>query len=119
LAEDGLIDVRYSLKETSHPHYLQRTEWNVRDSDATLIVSCSAYLTGGSLATHELAVAHGRPCLHLSGKFETGAAAIKLKHWLQNEAVTILNVAGPRASGEPAVGRFIQSILNELWRHWE
>ena len=119
LAEDGPIDARYSLKETPHPNYLQRTEWNVRDSDATLIVSCSADLTGGSLATHELAVAHGRPCLHLSGKFETGAAAMKLKDWLQNEAVTILNVAGPRASGEPALGRFIQSILNELWRHWE
>ena len=64
-------------------------------------------------------MAHDRPCLHLSGKFETCAAAKKVKDWLQNEAVTILNVAGPRVSGEPAVGVFIQSIFDELWRHWE
>ena len=48
LAEDGVIDMRYSLKETPQPEYLQRTEWNVRDSDATLIVSCAAELARSS-----------------------------------------------------------------------
>ena len=35
-AEDGPIDAKYPLKETSSSSYLQRTEWNVRDSDATV-----------------------------------------------------------------------------------
>lgn len=119
LAEDGPIDARYLVKETPLPDYIQRTEWNVRDSDATLIVSCVAELTGGSLATRNLAAAHDRPCLHLSGELNVGEAAGLMQDWLQNEAVKVLNIAGPRASGEPSVGAFIQSILDELWRCWE
>jgi hypothetical protein len=38
-AEDGIIDSKYPLKESSSSSYLQRTEWNVRDSDATVIFS--------------------------------------------------------------------------------
>jgi Circularly permutated YpsA SLOG family len=32
-AEDGVIPERYLLKETPTSSYLQRTEWNVRDSE--------------------------------------------------------------------------------------
>ena len=56
LAEDGKIDAQYNLLETPKADYLQRTEWNVRDSDATVIISLAPQLTGGSLATAELAV---------------------------------------------------------------
>ena len=46
LAEDGIIPDRFPLKETPDdrskdaPHIprSQRTEWNVRDSDATLLI---------------------------------------------------------------------------------
>jgi hypothetical protein len=38
-AEDGPIDLKYSLKETPSESYIQRTEWNVRDSDATILFS--------------------------------------------------------------------------------
>ena len=37
-AEDGPIEERYPLRETWSRTYSQRTEWNVRDSDATLIL---------------------------------------------------------------------------------
>ena len=36
-AEDGPIDARYRLEETPGTAYIQRTEWNVRDNDATVI----------------------------------------------------------------------------------
>ncbi|MBV8100148.1 MAG: hypothetical protein JOZ31_13415 [Verrucomicrobia bacterium] len=36
-AEDCPIDPKYPLKETPSSSYLQRTEWNVRDSDATVL----------------------------------------------------------------------------------
>ncbi len=40
LAEDGRIPARYpGLVETDSPDGAERTRWNVRDSDATLIVS--------------------------------------------------------------------------------
>jgi Circularly permutated YpsA SLOG family len=44
-AEDGPIDSKYPLRESPSASYLQRTEWNVRDSDAS---SLASELTGGS-----------------------------------------------------------------------
>src|ERR1051326_9418797 len=48
LAEDGRIPARYKLKETPRASYAQRTESNVRDSDATVIFSISPRLRGGT-----------------------------------------------------------------------
>jgi hypothetical protein len=36
-AEDEPIDAKYPLKETPSVAYIQRTEWDVRDSDATVL----------------------------------------------------------------------------------
>jgi hypothetical protein len=47
-SEDGTIPSQYQLQETPSTNYLQRTEWNVRDSDGTVIFSISEHLTGGS-----------------------------------------------------------------------
>lgn len=46
-AEDGPIDGRYQLQETPSSSYVERTEWNVRDSDGTVVFSIAAVLTGG------------------------------------------------------------------------
>ncbi|MEZ6067375.1 MAG: putative molybdenum carrier protein [Planctomycetaceae bacterium] len=40
--EAGLLDERYPLRETPSSHYGQRTAWNVRDSDGTLIITLGA-----------------------------------------------------------------------------
>ncbi len=48
LAEDGPIDHRYQLQETSIKSYPQRTEKNVRELDGTVIFSLAPKLTGGS-----------------------------------------------------------------------
>jgi predicted Rossmann-fold nucleotide-binding protein len=37
IAEDGPIPLCYSLRETPSRRYAQRTEWNVRDSHATVV----------------------------------------------------------------------------------
>ena len=58
-AENGSIDLRYLLKETPSAGYLQRTEWNVRDSDGTVVFSIAPVYTGGSKRTVELARMHG------------------------------------------------------------
>jgi hypothetical protein len=64
-AEDGPIDLKYPLKETPSVAYVQRTEWNVRDSDATVLFSIDPTLTGGSLKTMDFARKHKKPRLHL------------------------------------------------------
>jgi hypothetical protein len=47
-AEDGEIAKRFPLIETPAAAYLQRTEWNVRDTGGTVIFSIGKELTGGS-----------------------------------------------------------------------
>ena len=46
-AEDGRLPTRYRLRETPSRGYRQRTEWNVRDSDGTVICSLARRLLDG------------------------------------------------------------------------
>ena len=108
-AEDGPIDPKYPLKEAPSAVYLQRTEWNVRDSDATVLFSIDPTLTGGSKKTMDFARKHNKPRLHLCAGDH--AAADKLKVFTEEHRLKILNVAGPRASKEPGVGEFVMRTL--------
>jgi hypothetical protein len=110
-AEDGPLDARYQLNETPSANYLQRTEWNIRDSDGTMVFSIAEHLTGGSLKTLELAIKHRKPHLHLSAASKASAAS-ELKQWIQQNHIRVLNLAGPRASKEPKVADFVIATLD-------
>jgi hypothetical protein len=110
-AEDGTIAARYQLAETPDADPAQRTEWNVRDSDGTVIFSIAPSLGGGSKKTAEFASRHGKPCLHLSREREGESAAAKLSRFLARHRIKTLNVAGPRQSEEPEVADFVRSVL--------
>jgi Circularly permutated YpsA SLOG family len=112
-AEDGPIVTKYPLKETPSAAYVQRTEWNVRDSDATVLLSIKPTLIGGSLKTVDFARKHQKPNLHLCARDK--AAPDKLKAFVQDHGVKVLNVAGPRASKEPGVGEFVMRTLDEVF----
>ena len=103
---------QYCLTETPTERWEQRTEWNVRDSDGTVVFTVSETLTGGSLTTVEFAQVFGRPCLHLSRRVDGDLAAPKLRRFVGDHAIRVLNVAGPRASGEPGVGQFVRMTLD-------
>jgi hypothetical protein len=111
-AEDGAVPLQYRLTETPTERWEQRTEWNVRDSDGTVIFTVSETLTGGSLMTAEFARVFGRPCLHLSRRVDGDLAGPKLRRFVDDHAIRVLNVAGPRASGEPGVGQFVRTTLD-------
>jgi hypothetical protein len=91
-AEAGAIDPKYPLKETPSPSYIQRTEWNVRDSAATVLFSIDPALSGGSKKTMEFARKHGKPCIHLHSR--VADAAVKLRAFVKENSVEVLNVAG-------------------------
>lgn len=114
LAEDGVIPDRYCLKETPDSDYAQRTEWNARDSDGTVIFSMTPELTGGSKFTEIIARSHGKPCLHLAYE-DIGSAASRLARFLHDHDIHVLNVAGPRASYEFLVGEFVKKVLEKFW----
>ncbi len=107
-AEDGVIADIYQLTETPSRAYEQRTKWNVRDSDATLIISQRPELSGGSKRTQEFAAALGKPCLHLHTELDAPTA---LREFMANHQITLLNFAGPRESTEPGIGRFVTAML--------
>lgn len=113
-AEDGPLPARYRLQETPTANYLQRTEWNIRDTDATVIFSIAPQLTGGSLKTTALAARHQKPLLHLA-YFNDAPNAQLLREFVNTNHVTRLNVAGPRASKEQEVGAFVRVILYETF----
>ena len=114
-AEDGPIDSRYHLAETPDADPAQRTDWNVRDADATVIFSIAPDLAGGSRKTAESALSHRKPCLHLSRQRDGEAAVGRLRKFLEQHSVRTLNVAGPRQSEEPEVAVFTQAVLEEFW----
>src|SRR5207253_11479469 len=63
-AEDGCLQEGYPLKETPTAEYAQRTEWNIRDSDGTLVVTRGRAMEGTAF-TIEVARRLGKPCLVL------------------------------------------------------
>lgn len=110
-AEDGPLDARYPLRETPSDVYAQRTSWNVRDSDGTLVVALGE-ATGGTAFTIEEAERRGKPLLHVSGKRDVE----RVRAWIQEHDIRVLNVAGPRASEAAgmydSVRRLIQAIID-------
>lgn len=109
-SEDGPIDPRYQLTEATKPGYLQRTEWNVRDSDATLIVIQTDRLEGGSMNTAEFAEQHRKPCLVMRPNGNPDAVA----RWLERNRVTTLNVAGSRESKAPGIAAYVTAVLDQV-----
>jgi hypothetical protein len=112
LAEDGRIPDRYAgLREAGSSDPAVRTARNVRDSDATLIVS-HGRLRGGSLLSFEEASRLGRPVLHLDlDQLSAGEAGAHLRGWLEARRPRILNVAGPRASHDRRIAAATQAVL--------
>jgi hypothetical protein len=120
LAEDGRLDSHYNLQETPSSRYDERTRWNVRDSDATLVVTIKAKPTGGTGLTLGIARQLGKPHLHIARDTMDSleAAAESVLDFIAEYQVTRLNVAGPRASQEPEIAAFVEELLsNALQSH--
>jgi len=102
LAEDGTIPALYPMQETPSTDVALRTEWNIRDSDGTLILSYGS-LQGGTLLTAQLADQYKRPSLVLDALAFSQKDVIRFRRWMQTNRIRILNIAGPRESANPGV----------------
>jgi hypothetical protein len=110
---EGPIPARYNLSETPSESYLQRTEWNVRDSDATVVFTLGAVATGGSLKTIGFAKKHHKPCLHVSREGSTlSDPALQLREFIEQQGIKRLNVAGSRESKEPGIHDWVMRVLD-------
>ncbi len=111
LAEDGPIPDRYALCETPTPEYAERTECNVRDSDATLIVD-HGFLTGGTALTRDLAIAMARPFHVVDLAYDRKVPVVL--DWLKTHRVSTLNIAGPRETKSPGIYEETKEFLSQL-----
>ena len=108
--ETGTIPALFPLIETPEdrsaftpdvPRSL-RTEWNVRDSDATLILHLGPVADSGTMATRHFCACRGKPLLAFELARPDGADAVLA--WLRHERIEVLNVAGPAESAHPGIG---------------
>lgn len=112
-AEDGAIADRYPLEETPKRDYRQRTEWNVRDSDGTLILYWGE-LQNGTLATAKFARdTYRRPLLmvNLLEQVESRETA----RWIADHNIRTLNIAGPRESSRRGIYDRSRAYLQKLF----
>ena len=127
-SEKGLIPKRYPLKETAARSYAVRTEWNVRDSDGTLIVVLDT-VGGGTQLTLDLAREQQKPAkvVHLhparSPNLFTDENSLNeqiesVVQWLRDHRIRVLNVAGPRGSSHRDVyseaRQFVSLLLQRV-----
>jgi hypothetical protein len=114
LTEEGPLPEKYDLRETAGTQYAERTEKNVLEADGTLIFS-HGRLTGGSAYTQEKAKFHQRPWLHIDLIKVPGFKAVtEIRQWIQAHTISILNVAGSRASHDPHIYDRVKKILQSV-----
>jgi len=102
--EDGPLPDHYQLQEMPTDAYEARTEKNVLEADGTLLISRGSP-TGGTDFTRKMALKHGKQLLHIdltAGQRPADAGSL-IASWVDMNRIETLNVAGPRASGDPAI----------------
>lgn len=110
-AEDGVIAPRYPLQETPAANYAQRTNWNVRDADGTLILTFGVP-RGGTALTVACAKIRRKP-LHIVD-FRKHAESREVIAWIGESRIESLNVAGPRESQHPGIFGMASALLLEV-----
>jgi hypothetical protein len=112
--EKGRLPDGYNVRETEAIDYDQRTELNVVDSDATLILS-KGQLEGGSALTQQLARKHHKPCLVIDLDELSEYKAVEIiRSWLDVRKIEVLNVAGPRESENPGIYENVKDLLKSV-----
>lgn len=106
----GLLALFPELDETRSSHPAERTRWNVRDSDATLVLVRGEVSSPGTAATITFAEDYGRP--HLVADVDDIAG---VRAWLVGlPAGSVLNVAGPRESQAPGIQAQASALLDAV-----
>ena len=111
-AEDGTIPSTYPLQETESRNYKERTKLNLRDSDATLVLTWGE-LSGGTEYTVRLAEKMGKPCFIVF--LNAPVDPYFVSEWMMVNNVQVLNIAGSRESKHPGIYDEARRFLRAAW----
>jgi hypothetical protein len=112
-AEDktNLLEAYPELRATPERDYKQRTRWNVRDADATIVFH-SGDISPGTALTVRLCRDTTKPWLLVD--LQKPEAAEQVKEFLAKD-FSILNIAGPRESATPGIYKEVREMLETIF----
>jgi hypothetical protein len=94
--------------------YRARTLKNVQTSDG-IVILYSETLSGGTLLTQKLCIREKRPFIALDAQVITKLkAANAIAKFIDEQGISVLNVAGPRLSGWPAGYTFALGVVGAV-----
>ena len=109
---------RFGLKETPSSKYEQRTEWNVRDSDGTIIIS-RHHDSPGTKLTKNLCIKMRKPLFAISFSKQASENELSLGDicdWIEKKNISILNVSGNRESVAVGIQVWATHALIEIFK---
>jgi hypothetical protein len=116
-AMDGKLGAEYKLKEVTTEEGPERTEWNVRDSDATVVLSVGLKATGSALAAARFAKKTKKPYLHLHrGILGTSEKFIA---FADKYSVRRLHISGSTEDDEPGIYAWVDALLRKVHKEME
>lgn len=124
-AEDGEIPECYQLVETESKDYPPRTALNIKEADATLILSKNSLFDRGTGLTLKLVKDMNKPYVKLNiGTALDSKLADTLCDWLIKlrgikKRDLIINVAGPRESRLPGLQATVKEFLTNVFKSLE
>ena len=114
LDEFGRIPDCYPIKELENGSFIDRTLQNVKDSDGTVIIF-PGILSGGTEQTVRFCVEQQRPCLPNDAlKIPPNEAAKSIVHFVRENKIHTLNVAGPRQTEWPEGYDYAYRVLDNF-----
>ena len=110
------------LKETPLADPAQRTAWNIRDSDAVLILVADAdmSISAGTALARQVAEREGKPTLVID--LSQDEAVARANGWLEAQLARFgvglrLGIGGPRESEAPGIYNRAYVFLSALFRN--
>lgn len=121
ICESGLIPERFNLSETPKEcdssatdiPRSQRTIWNVRDSDASLIFIEEGQRDNGTELGIETAKKLNKPYLVVDPA--SSDAITTIRKWINEINIEILSIGGPSENSSPGICERVYQILMDVF----
>jgi hypothetical protein len=122
VCESGVIPLEFPLQETEQERSAdapevprsQRTEWNVRDSDGTLVIQAGdAAGDPGTGWAIECTARLEKPLLVC--QVDDRSAKQRIVEWIALNSIETSNVAGPSESSAPGIGNKASALLMQVF----
>lgn len=115
-AEDGVIPDGYPLVELESADNEERTLRNVDYADGTIVFEYNNPFSNGTLLTVYYSQQYNKPYFIFKINSESGNQTYRVRKWIKDHHIKILNIAGNRESDDPGIYKATYQILEEILR---